>query len=165
MSVNKVILVGNAGRDAEVRFTDQASGSGTKVATFTLATSERYRDRSGEIRENTEWHRIVAWRQLADLCEKFIKKGTQVYIEGKLRTRTYNDKDGAQKSVTEIVADSIQLLGRRPEGEEAGAAPSSYGRPAAPTYTQSQAPAAPAAGYSQAPAAAAGADDSDDLPF
>ena len=162
MSINKVILVGNAGRDAEVRFTDQGSGAGTKVATFTLATSELYRDRNGELRENTEWHRIVAWRQLADLCEKFVKKGTQVYIEGKLRSRSYNDKDGVQKSVTEVVADTIQLLGRRTDAEEAGAAPSGYGRPASPAYAQPQAPVsaeAPAQNFS------AGTDDSDDLPF
>ena len=88
MSVNKVILVGNVGRDPEVRYLDGGQqGQQTKVATFTLATSERYKDRNGELRENTEWHNIVAWRQPADVCEKFVKKGTQLYIEGKLRTQ------------------------------------------------------------------------------
>lgn len=176
MSLNKVMLIGNVGRDPEVRYLDgnQANGAGTKVATFTLATSERYRDRNGETRENTEWHNIVAWRNSADLAEKFIKKGTQVYIEGKLRTRSYNDATGNKKYTTEVVVDNIQLLGRRNDGEEAGAPAGGYQRP---SYSQPQAPSQPygqqpQVQYSQVqynqpvqPAAPAGEDPSDDLPF
>ena len=115
MSLNKVMLIGNVGRDPEVRYLEGngQTGQSTKVATFTLATSERYRDRSGETRENTEWHNIVAWRQNADVAERFVKKGTQLYIEGKLRTRNYTDSTGQKKYVTEIAVDTLQLLGRR----------------------------------------------------
>ena len=134
MSVNKVILVGNVGRDPEVRYLDGGQqGQQTKVATFTLATSERYKDRSGELRENTEWHNIVAWRQSADVCEKFVKKGTQLYIEGKLRTRSYNDASGVKKYTTEVVVDTLQLLGRR-DGD--APAQGNYGQPSG--YQQAQ---------------------------
>ncbi|MBQ9400547.1 MAG: single-stranded DNA-binding protein [Bacteroidales bacterium] len=118
MSLNKVMLIGNVGRDPEVRYLDGnngANGAGTKVATFTLATSERFRDRSGELRENTEWHNIVAWRNSADIAEKFIRKGTQLYIEGRLRTRSWTDQTGAKRFTTEVTVDSLQLLGRRPD--------------------------------------------------
>lgn len=115
MSVNKVILVGNVGRDPEIRYLDGNSqnGQSTKVATFTLATSERYRDRNGNLQENTEWHNIVAWRQSADVCERFVKKGTQLFIEGKLRTRSYTDQQGVKKYTTEVTVDNLQLLGKR----------------------------------------------------
>lgn len=115
MSVNKVILVGNVGRDPEIRYLDGNSqnGQSTKVATFTLATSERYRDRNGNLQENTEWHNIVAWRQSADVCERFVRKGTQLFIEGKLRTRSYTDQQGVKKYTTEIAVDNLQLLGKR----------------------------------------------------
>jgi single-strand DNA-binding protein len=111
MSVNKVILVGNVGRDPEVRHLDK----GVAVARFSLATTENYTSKTGEKVSNTEWHNIVAWRQLAELSEKYIKKGSQLYIEGRLRTRDY-EKDGVKHYATEINADSIQLLGRR-EGQ------------------------------------------------
>ena len=105
-------------KDPEVRYLDSngQNGQGTKVATFTLATTERYRDRSGELRENTEWHNIVAWRNIADIAEKYIRKGSQLYIEGRLRTRSYTDQQGMKKYTTEITVDNLQLLGRR-EGE------------------------------------------------
>ena len=137
MSVNKVILVGNVGKDPEVRYLDGngQNGQGTKVATFTLATSERYRDRGGELRENTEWHNIVAWRQSADIVERFVKKGTQLYIEGKLRTRAWNDQTGAKRYTTEITVDTLQLLGKRDDNVSQG-----YSQSAAPSY-QSAAPA------------------------
>ena len=143
MSVNKVILVGNVGRDPEVRYLNGngAQDAQAKVATFTLATSERYRDRSGELRENTEWHNIVAWRQSADVCEKFVKKGTQLYIEGKLRTRTYTDTQGVKKYTTEIVVDSLQLLGRRDDSAQ-GAAQQGYQQPYQQAAPQPQQPAA-----------------------
>jgi single-strand DNA-binding protein len=115
MSLNKVMLIGNVGRDPEVRYFDGNSSpnGNSKVARFTLATTERYRDRSGELRENTEWHNIVAWRNSAELAEKYIRKGSQIYVEGKLSTRTWTDQSGAKRTTTEVVVDNIQLLGRR----------------------------------------------------
>ena len=137
MSLNKVMLIGNVGRDPEVRYLDGngANGAGTKVATFTLATSERYRDRSGELRENTEWHNIVAWRQSADIAEKFVRKGTQLFIEGRLRTRSYTGQDGVKKYTTEITVDNLQLLSKREGAPEDG---DSYGAPAGQNYGGNQ---------------------------
>ena len=112
MSLNKAMLIGNVGRDPEVRYLDGSSGQ-AKVATFTVATTERYRDRNGETRESTEWHNIVAWRNTADVVERFVKKGTQVYIEGRLRTRSWDDQSGNKRYTTEIIADTLQLLGRK----------------------------------------------------
>jgi len=115
MSVNKVILVGNVGKDPEVRYLEK----NLAVANFTLATTERgYTTQSGiQVPERTEWHNIVAWRGLAELAEKYIRKGSQLYIEGKIQTRSY-DKDGIKRYVTEIFADTIQLLGKKPENKE-----------------------------------------------
>ena len=107
MSLNKVMLIGNVGKDPEVRYLENnpaPQGTNPKVAQFTLATTERFRDRNGEVRENTEWHNIVAWRGLADLAEKYIRKGSQLYIEGRIRTRSWNDQAGAKQYRTEIVA-------------------------------------------------------------
>ena len=131
--LNKVLLIGNVGQDPEVRYLDGNNGNGgnAKVATIRLATSERYRDRNGEQRENTEWHSVVAWRNLADLAENFIKKGTQIYVEGKIRSREYTDQTGAKRYRTEIIADNIQLLGRRsdnPGAHDGGAPQGGYGQ-------------------------------------
>ncbi len=126
MSVNKVILVGNLGKDPELRYTP----AGTAVATFPLATSERYRDKSGQQVEKTEWHNIVVWRNLAEICGKYLHKGKQVYIEGKIRTRSYTDRDGNKRYITEIEADQMQMLGRI--GEDAG------GRAPAPAAAQDE---------------------------
>jgi single-strand DNA-binding protein len=109
MSVNKAILVGNVGKDPEIRHLD----GGTSVAKFTLATSDAYKNKSGELVKNTEWHNIVAWRQLAELAEKYIRKGSQIYVEGKITNRQYDDKDGNKRYITEVVADNIRLLGRK----------------------------------------------------
>ncbi len=114
--VNKVILVGNLGKDPEVRHLE----SGNSVAHFTLATNEYYKDKQGNRVERTEWHNISAWRGLAELAEKYLKKGTQVYIEGKLRTRQYQDKDQQTRYITEIIADEISLLGGRLGGSSTG---------------------------------------------
>lgn len=116
MSVNKVILVGNAGKDAEVRHID----NGVAVATFSLATSETYTAKNGEKVTSTEWHNIVAWRGLGEFAGKYIQKGRQLYVEGQIRTRSYDDKDGVKKYITEIVANSIQLLGRKENGGSSG---------------------------------------------
>ena len=112
MSLNKAMLIGNVGRDPEVRYLDGKDGN-AKVATFTLATTERYRDRNGETRENTEWHNIVAWRSTADVVERFVRKGTQLYIEGRIRTRSWDDQTGNKRYTTEIIADTLQLLGKK----------------------------------------------------
>ena len=117
------MLIGNVGNDPEVRYLEsnpQNPSGNVKVASFRLATTERYRDRSGELRENTEWHSIVVWRNNADVVEKFVHKGSQIYIEGKLRTRQWTDQSGNKRFTTEVVADNLQLLGKRPEGEGAG---------------------------------------------
>ena len=108
-SVNKVILIGNLGKDPEVRHLE----SGVGVANFSIATSENYKDRkTGEKVSQTEWHNVVLWRGLADVAEKYLKKGDKVYIEGKLRTRTWQDQQGNNRYTTEIVADNLTMLGK-----------------------------------------------------
>ena len=143
MSLNKAMLIGNVGRDPEVRYLDGQSGN-AKVATFTLATTERYRDRNGETRENTEWHNIVAWRNTADVVERFVRKGTQLYIEGRIRTRSWDDQTGNKRYTTEIIADTLQLLGKKSDNPSAqsggyqqpaqGYQQSGYAQPAQPSY-------------------------------
>lgn len=118
MSLNKVMLIGNVGKDPEVR-----SFENSKKATFTLATSESYKNKNGEKVTNTEWHNIVVWRGLADVAEKWVKKGTQLYVEGKITTRSYDDKDGQKKYITEILADNFVMLGKRGEGDLGAATP------------------------------------------
>ncbi|MCD8313274.1 MAG: single-stranded DNA-binding protein [Bacteroidales bacterium] len=115
MALNKVMLIGNVGQDPEVRYLE--GNSGNKVATIRLATTERYRDRGGELREITEWHTVVAWRGLADLAERYIRKGSQIYVEGRLRTRSWEDQSNNKRYVTEVLADNIQLLGRKSDGQ------------------------------------------------
>ena len=107
--VNKVILIGNLGRDPELKYLE---GNVARV-NFSLATSDSYKDKNGNRVEQTEWHNIVMWRGLAESAEKYLKKGTQVYIEGKLQTRQWNDKEGHKRSTTEIVAESYVILQRR----------------------------------------------------
>ncbi len=109
MSINKVILVGNVGKDPDVRYLD----SGVVVASFPFATSETYKNKQGEKVTNTEWHNIVMWRGLAEVVEKYVNKGTQLYIEGKIRTRSYDDRDGNRRYITEIIGDNVQMLGRK----------------------------------------------------
>jgi single-strand DNA-binding protein len=117
--INKVILVGHLGKDPEVRYLE----SGIAVARFSLATSENYKDKtSGERRSTTEWHHIVLWRNLAEIAEKYLKKGNQVYIEGKLRSRTWQDKNGKERTTTEIVGENIQMLGKKED--DSSSAPS-----------------------------------------
>jgi len=118
MSVNKVILIGHVGQDPEVRYLD----NNMPVCTIRMATSDVYKNKSGERVTTTEWHNVVLWRGLAEVAEKYVKKGSQVYIEGKLRTRSWDDKDKNKRHTTEIVADIMQLLGKR--ADEPGSAPS-----------------------------------------
>ena len=106
--INKVILVGNVGQDPEVRYTGDAS-NGAKVATLRLATTERYRDRNGNLQEHTEWHSVVVWRNTADVVEKYVRKGSQLYIEGKLRTRSWDDQNGQKHYATDIIAEEINF--------------------------------------------------------
>jgi single-strand DNA-binding protein len=113
MSINKVILVGNVGKDPEVRHLD----SETSVANFSMATSESYTNKNGERDETTEWHNIVCWRKLAGIAENYVRKGSQLYIEGKIKTRSY-DQDGVKKYITEIYADTLQLLGKKNENNQ-----------------------------------------------
>lgn len=110
--LNKVILIGNVGRDPEMRYSEGNIGR----LSFSLATTEYYKDRNGNRTEHTEWHNIVMWRGLAENAEKIIKKGSQVYIEGKIQSRQWNDKDGNKKNVTEIVAENFILLQRGANG-------------------------------------------------
>lgn len=158
--VNKVILVGNVGIDPEIRTTE----GGVKVARIRLATTERLFDRqANEAKEHTEWHTITLWRGLADVVDKYVRKGTQLYIEGRLRTREWMDKDNNKRYTTEILADVMNLLGRRSDNPASDGG-SGYGVQA-PAYGQT------AQGASQQPAApkpaapAVPADDPDDLPF
>ncbi len=106
MAVNKVILIGNVGKDPEIRHLD----SGVAVANFSLATSESYTAKNGDRVSTTEWHNIVLWRGLADVAEKYVKKGMQLYIEGKIRSRSYDDKDGNKRYITEIYGDVMRML-------------------------------------------------------
>ncbi|MGB3947323.1 MAG: single-stranded DNA-binding protein [Bacteroidia bacterium] len=107
--VNKVILVGNLGKDPEVRHLE----GGAAVANFPLATSESYKDKNGQRVEQTEWHNIVVWRGLAEVAEKYLKKGMTIYIEGKLRTRSWDDKEGHKRYTTEVVGDTFTILSKR----------------------------------------------------
>lgn len=113
--VNKVILIGNVGKDPEVRYLE----GNVALARFPLATSETYRNKDGERVSQTEWHNIVLWRGLAKVAEDYVRKGQALYIEGKIRSRKYEDRDGNTRYVTEIVADNMQMLGRRADNESA----------------------------------------------
>ncbi|MDA3902991.1 MAG: single-stranded DNA-binding protein [Desulfuromusa sp.] len=136
MSVNKVILVGNLGKDPDLRYTP----SGTAVATFSLATTERYKDRDGNKQEKTEWHNIVAWRQLAEICGKYLHKGKQIYIEGKIQNRSYDDRDGNKRYISEVVVDQMQMLGGRDDnqGGGGGAGAGKSSNPGAQSYNKGQ---------------------------
>lgn len=120
-SVNKVILIGNLGRDPELRYTQ----NGQAVANFTLATTDRFANREGDRQERTEWHRITVWGKSAENCAQYLSKGRSVYVEGRLQTREWEDKDGQKRRTTEIVAQTVQFLGGR--GQAASGAPAGGG--------------------------------------
>jgi single-strand DNA-binding protein len=111
-SVNKAILIGNLGKDPELRY----APSGQAVARFSIATTERYKDKSGEMQENTTWHNIVAWGRTAEIAKDYLSKGSPVYIEGRIDNRSYEDKEGNKRYISEVVVQKLQLLGRRGEG-------------------------------------------------
>lgn len=141
-SLNKVMLIGNLGKDPELRYTT----SGVAVATFTLATNETWRDQDGNTQERTEWHNIVAWKKLAEICGEWLKKGKKVYIEGRIQNRSYDDKNtGAKRYITEVVAENMIMLD---------------GRGGAESNASGQSAAAAASGVTSPPAAV-----EDDLPF
>jgi single-strand DNA-binding protein len=142
-SLNKVMLIGNLGKDPELRYTP----SGVAVATFTIATNESWKDQDGNLQERTEWHTIVAWRKLAEICAEWLKKGKKIYIEGRIQTRSFDDKNtGAKRYVTEIVADNMIMLDSR--GAQESAAP--------PVQFDD---------VQQQPSTGSGASKEDDLPF
>jgi single-strand DNA-binding protein len=144
--VNKVILIGNLGGDPEVRYTPD----GVAVANFSLATSENWKDRNGERQERTEWHRLVLWRQLAEIAKEYLKKGSKVYIEGKLQTRSWDDKSGQKHYTTEVVVAQMEMLDSR-EGSGGGGGGGGGGQ----NYSPQEPP----------PYQGGGAGDEDDLPF
>ncbi|WP_353173955.1 single-stranded DNA-binding protein [Paracandidimonas soli] len=165
-SVNKVILVGNLGRDPEVRY----SPDGAAICNVSIATTSAWKDRnSGERREETEWHRVVFYNRLAEIAGEYLRKGRSVYVEGRLKTRKWQDKDtGQDRYATEIVADQMQMLGGREGGGEGGSSSyggTEYGGAPAPQSRPQQQPAQPRPAAPQAPAAANLADMDDDIPF
>jgi len=118
-SINKVTLIGHCGKQPEVRYTQ----SGAPVANFSLATNESWTSKTGERQDTTEWHRIVAWGKLAEICQEYVHKGSYLYVEGKIQTRSYDDRDGVKRYITEIKAMEIGLLDRKPGLESAGGEP------------------------------------------
>lgn len=154
--INKVILIGNVGADPEVR----ALEGGVKVARLRIATTERiYNRQTQETKEHTEWHNVTLWRNLADVADRFIRKGSQVYIEGSLRTRDWTDKDGNKRYATEIVANDLKMLGRRGDAPASGA-DNSYGGSYGGAAQSSQSSPSPSGDI-----AALAPQEVDDLPF
>jgi single-strand DNA-binding protein len=123
MSVNKVILVGRLGRDPETRYT----GGGQAVANFSLATDETYKDRNGERQKRTEWHRITVWGKQAEIAQQYLKKGSLVFVEGRIQTREWQDKEGQKRTSYDIIANSFRMLGGRADGAAAGASAGGMG--------------------------------------
>ena len=144
MSLNKVLLIGNVGKDPEVRHLE----NGSMVARFSLATTEKFKDKNGEFQEQTEWHNVVCWRSLAERIEKYVKKGSQLFIEGKIRTGSWEDKTGQIRYTVEIIADNIQILGKKQDSPGASPDRNNIQDIVPPAGTSSQ-----------------GIDDDGDLPF
>ena len=157
-SVNKVILVGNLGRDPDMRYLP----SGDAVANLAIATTDKFKDKSGQMVEATEWHRVAFFGRTAEVCGQYLKKGSQVYIEGSLKTRKYTDKDGVEKYATEIRGDRMQMLGGKGGGGMADMDDGGYSQvaPKAAAAPPANAPAAP-----QRPASSGFDDMEDDIPF
>lgn len=151
MSVNKVILIGNVGKDPDIRYFD----NGSAVVNFPLATTERgYTAANGtQIPDRTEWHNVVCWRGLAKVAEQFVKKGTQLFVEGKIRTRSYDDQNGIKRYVVEIYADKLELLGKKGDFQSEGNTGGGYAQQQSTTSQP------------QSPASSPSTDEADDLPF
>ncbi|WP_299253197.1 single-stranded DNA-binding protein [uncultured Cytophaga sp.] len=149
--INKVILVGHLGKDPEVR----AVGTDRKVANFSLATTESYKNKNGERVDQTEWHNIVFWGPIVDVIERYLKKGSQIYVEGKIRSRSYDDKDGIKRYATDIVGDTMTMLGGKPNSENSGGSSTSNASSSSPSS-----PAMESAGSFEPQTSGA-----DDLPF
>ena len=160
MSINKVILLGNVGKEPEVRYLE----GGVAVATFSLATTERgYKTQSGQqIPDRTEWHNVVVWRGLAEIVEKYVHKGAQLYVEGRIRTRSWEDQQGVRRYATEIYAENIELLGRRSEGQAQASTTTTVG--AQPTAQPVQVEAQPIQQHPVNPISSV-ENSGDDLPF
>jgi single-strand DNA-binding protein len=124
-SLNKVLLIGNLGQDPEMTYTP----NGTAKASLSVATQEKWKDKGGDTQEKTEWHRVIAWGKLAEICGQYLTKGRQVYIEGRLQTRSWEDKDGNKRWTTEIVATGMQMLGAKKDGSGAGKGGNNYADP------------------------------------
>ena len=150
-SVNKVILIGNLGQDPEIRYMP----SGDAVANLSIATTDKFKDKSGEKQEVTEWHRVSFFGRLAEICGEYLKKGSQVYVEGSLRTRKWQDKEGQDRYTTEIRGDRMQMLGGQPKGSD-----SASSHKAAADYARETGKEAPPAGGTPG-----FADMDDDIPF
>ena len=162
--VNKVILIGNLGQDPELRYT----GSGTAVCNMRLATTETYKDRDGNMVENTEWHNVVAWSRLAEICGEYLKKGSQVYFEGQLQTRQWEDKEGQTRYTTEVKVREMTMLGGRDSGGGSGGGGYDYDQSPRPQRQSNSGGGRPQGGGQRQPAPAN--DDysfepDDDLPF
>ena len=168
-SVNKVILVGNLGKDPETRYMPD----GAAVTNFSIATTDQWKDKSGEKQEKTEWHRISTFQRLAEIAGEYLKKGSQVYIEGRLQTRKWTDKDGVEKYTTEIIADKMQMLGSRQgmggDGSDGGSSGGGRGPSSGGDYPRGSSGSAGGAAKPAGPAKAGGAakfdDFEDDIPF
>jgi single-strand DNA-binding protein len=159
-SVNKAIVVGNLGKDPEVRYT----AGGQPVGNFTVATNDRWTDKSGQTQERTEWHRIVVWGKQAENCGQYLKKGRSVYVEGRIQTREWTNKEGQKQYTTEIVANQVQFLGARGEG---GGRPEDFGGPP-PAEFEAGGPGGGSPGPGPGPgpdASGGGKGGDDDIPF
>jgi single-strand DNA-binding protein len=141
-SINKIILIGNLGQDPELRYTS----SGVAVASFSMATSESWKDQDGNVQEKTQWHKLVTWRKLAEIVGEYLKKGSKVYVEGRIQYRSYDDKNGVKRDITEIVVDQLLMLDSKGASHANGSSAGS-------------------AASSQQPVEESGPDKVDDLPF
>ncbi|MFH1820167.1 MAG: single-stranded DNA-binding protein [Pseudomonadota bacterium] len=159
-SVNKVILVGNLGHDPEMRYLP----SGEAVANLAIATTDKYKDKTGQMVEQTEWHRVSFFGRTAEVCGQYLKKGSQVYVEGSIRTRKYTDKEGIEKYATEIRGDRMQMLGGRSGGGMADMDDGSFNQAAPASAPRSQ-PRSSAPAAAQRPASSGFDDMDDDIPF
>jgi single-strand DNA-binding protein len=160
MSVNKVILVGRLGRDPETRYT----GSGQAVANFSVATDESYKDKNGERQKRTEWHKIVVWGKQAEIAQQYLKKGSLIFIEGRIQSREWQDKEGQKRTSFEIVANNFRMLGGRAEGAAAGAG-GGAARSGGDDFEPHAAPADDSYGGGAAPSGGGPEISDEDIPF